>query len=177
MLMKTRMMQEKLQASSQQMMLVKLVLVALVVVGGLYLYRTMVAAPSLPDDLGNGEIKAVFLDNGQAYFGKIERANKDFLLIENPYYLQNRTVLQEPVEEGKEPQKKQQLSLTALGGKGLQIHGPERSMYVPWDTVLYIENLKDDSEVVKLINSDTTTDTGSENTNNDQKEENTNTAQ
>ncbi|MBI2410283.1 MAG: hypothetical protein HYV32_00100 [Candidatus Kerfeldbacteria bacterium] len=157
------------------MMLMRLAVAVVFIVGGMFLYRMWVVTPALPDDLGNGEIKAVFLDNGQAYFGKISSANKDFLIIDKPYYLQKQTVLQEPVQDGQEPKTKQQLSLTALGGKGLQIHGPERSMYVPWDTVLYIENLRDDSEVVKLITNDTTTDTPTDTTNTNAA--NTNTAQ
>lgn len=138
------------------MMLVQLVVMVVLILGGIFAYRTWVASPMLPGELEDEGAKAVFLTNGQVYFGEVDEANKDFLKITNPYYLQNRTVLQEPVEEGAEPTKKQQLSLTALGGPGLQIHGPERSMYIPWGTILYIEDLKDDSEVVKLIASDTT---------------------
>jgi hypothetical protein len=141
----------KMRSGMGGMMLAKLVLMVIFVVGGICLYRTWVVTPDLPGDLDNGEIKAVFLDNDQVYFGKIEEAGKDFLLVKNPFYLQTQTVLQEPTEEGKEATQKQQLSLTALGGDNLQIHGPEKEMYIPWDTILYIENLKDDSQVVKLI--------------------------
>ncbi len=136
------------------MMLMKLVMLVVVVVGGMLLYRMWIATPALPSDLKDGGVKAVFIDNGQVYFGYVEAANKDFLRIKNPYYLQRQTVLQEPVEEGKEATTRQQLSLTALGGDNLQLHAPEREMYVPWDTILYMEDLKEDSEVVKLITED-----------------------
>lgn len=144
---------ENASMETSRMTMVKWVVVILLVVGGIYLSRMWVAGTSLPGDLSNDEVKAVFLQNGQVYFGKVTSANKDFLRIETPYYLQTRTVLQEPVEEGAQPTKKQQLSLTALGGKGLQIHGPEKEMFVLWDKILYIENLREDSEVVKLIKS------------------------
>jgi hypothetical protein len=148
------------------MMLAKLVLMVIFVVGGIWVYRMWVATPDLAGDLDNGEIKAVFLDNGQVYFGKIEEAGKDFLLITNPYYLQKQTVLQEPTEEGAQPTTREQLSLTALGGENLQLHGPEKELFVPWNKILYMENLKDDSQVVKLITEDiknggTSTDTNS----------------
>lgn len=122
-----------------------------VVLGSAVLLKYWVLTPSLPADLNNESLKAVFLDNGQVYFGELESLNKDFLRMNSPYYLQTRTVLQEPVEAGKEPEQRRQLSLAALGGPGLQIHGPEREMYIPWESVQYIENLRDDSEVVKLI--------------------------
>ncbi len=158
------------------MMVLQLVVTILLILGGIFAYRLWVASPMLPGELEDEGPKAVFLTNGQVYFGELDEANKDFLKITNPYYLQNRTVLQEPVEEGAEPTQKKQLSLTALGGAGLQIHGPERSMFVPWNTVLYIEDLKDDSEVVKLIASDTSVN-GSESTNTNEEAANTNSEQ
>lgn len=133
------------------MLLAKLITAIIVLVVGAFLLRSWVLKPTLPKGLSNDALKAVFLDNGQVYFGEVETPNKDFLLIKNPYYLQTRTVLQEPVEEGKEPQKRQQLSLAALGGPGLQLHGPTKEMYIPWSSVMYLENLRDDSSVVKLI--------------------------
>lgn len=134
------------------MMLVKIITILVVLVGGIALYRYAVVTPRFPKGLSGDQLKAVFLDNGQVYFGKTTIANKDFLLIESPYYLQTQTVLQEPVEEGKEPQQKKQLSLSALGAPGLQIHGPTKELYIPWSSILYVENLRDDSQVVKLIN-------------------------
>lgn len=131
---------------------VVVVLIVLVVLGaaGMYWKESVM----LPKELRGDKMKAVFLDNGQVYFGETSTANKDFLLVKNPYYLQSKTVLQEPVEEGKEPQKRQQLSLSGLGKPGLQIHGPEKEIYIPWDSILFIENLRTDSEVVKLMEAD-----------------------
>lgn len=108
-------------------------------------------AQELPAELNNDRIKAVFLDNGQVYFGKLKAVSQQFAALEEPYYLERRTVLQESVEEGQEASTEERISLTALGGEGLQIHGPERAMYIPWETILYIENLRDDSEVIRLI--------------------------
>lgn len=150
------------------MFLAKVITVIIVLVVGAFLLRSWVLKPSLPKGLSNDSLKAVFLDNGQVYFGEVETPNKDFLLIKNPYYLQTRTVLQEPVEEGKEPQKRQQLSLAALGGPGLQLHGPTKEMYIPWASVMYLENLRDDSQVVKLITENEKLDSKEE------KQENTN---
>ena len=138
------------------MMLAKLVILLIMVVAGVFLYRAWVATPQLPGDLSSDAKKAVFLTNGQVYFGDVEVANKDFLLIKNPYYLKTQTVLQEPVEEGQKAEPRQQLALTPLGAPGLQIHGPERAMYVRWDQVAYIENMTEDSTVVKTMKTDPT---------------------
>ena len=123
----------------------------IVVIATFYIYQQWFTGPKLPAGLQNENIKAVFLKSrGLVYFGEIEIANKDFLVVKNPYYLKTETSLQEPTPEG-ENQTKQELKLVPLGGEGLQLHGPERAMYILWDTIAYIENLRKDSPVVKAI--------------------------
>lgn len=138
-------------ANKGAMMVGHLVTAVVLALLGVLFYRMWVATPALPGDLGGDDVKAVFLTDGQVYFGEIEAANKDFLLIKNPYYLTQNTVLQEPLEEGQEAQPRTSTSLTELGGEGLQLHEPEKEMYVRWEMVKYIENLQDDSRVVELI--------------------------
>lgn len=144
---------EKQPSSSWGIRIIGILAVAGVLLSAAALLRAekLSSGSELPADLNNDRIKAIFLDNGQVYFGKLKAANNQFALLEEPYYLERRTVLQEPVEEGEEAETEERISLTALGGEGLQIHSPEQAMYIPWDTILYIENLQDDSEVVKLM--------------------------
>jgi hypothetical protein len=123
----------------------------IIVVATLFIYQQWFAGPKLPQGLQNENIKAVFLKSrGLVYFGEVEVANKDFVVVKNPYYLKTETSLQEPAPEGETP--KQELKLVSLGGEGLQLHGPERAMYILWDNIAYIENLRKDSSVVKAIN-------------------------
>ena len=87
---------------------------------------------------------AVFLTNGRTYFGKITKADSEFITLDDVYYLQVQQV--PPIAEGEEPQP--QLSLMSVGD---EIHGPENSMRINKDHVLFIEKLKADSSVVSSI--------------------------
>ena len=87
---------------------------------------------------------AVFLTNGRTYFGKIAKADSEFITLDDVYYLQVQQV--PPIAEGEEPQP--QLSLMSVGD---EIHGPENSMRINKYHVLFIEKLKADSSVVSSI--------------------------
>ncbi len=98
----------------------------------------------------SSEWQAVFLGNGQVYFGKVSSANKDFVTIKNIYYLQvitNQNTIGQPSDVQEQPE--QQLTLIKLGN---EIHGPKDEMLINRDQVVIIEDLKDDSRVVTAIN-------------------------
>lgn len=99
---------------------------------------------NLMEGVNTSQYQAVFLTNGQAYFGKITNINNSFLHISNIYYLQ--------AQQSVQPKTSSQanLSLVKLGS---EIHGPEDSMYIARSQILFYENLKDNGQVVKAINS------------------------
>ncbi len=88
--------------------------------------------------------QAVFLTNGQVYFGNLREANREYLVLEDIYYLQVSQNLQ-PAEG--EPQT--DITLVKLGN---ELHGPEDTMYIPKGQVIFWENMKADSAVVQVIN-------------------------
>jgi hypothetical protein len=92
----------------------------------------------------SGTYQAVFLTNGQVYFGKLREANREYLVLEDIYYLQVSQRLQ-PAEG--EPGT--DITLVKLGN---ELHGPEDIMYVPKGQVIFWENMKADSAVVQVIN-------------------------
>ncbi len=95
-----------------------------------------------------GDWQAVFLSNGQVYFGQIAKQNKAEIKLEDIYYLQVTRPLQQTAE-GEAPANPQgELSLVKLGN---ELHGPTDAMYINRDQVLFIEDLKDDSNVVTAI--------------------------
>jgi hypothetical protein len=96
------------------------------------------------------QYQAVFLTNGQVYFGKLSDVNDRYLKLENIYYLQVTPVLQTKTEgeTGTQATQQQQLSLVKLGQ---ELHGPQDSMFVNRDQVLFFEDLKDDGKVVQAI--------------------------
>lgn len=93
--------------------------------------------------ISQGKYQALFLTNGQVYFGKIVGLTGDTVTMKDIYYLQQGVQNQEKTETTSS-----QLQLTKLGK---ELHGPEDAMYIERSQVLFWENLKDDSEVVKNI--------------------------
>ena len=91
--------------------------------------------------------QAVFLSNGQVYFGKATDVNSQTLVLEDIYYLRVAQDLQAGSGAG-EQANTDNFSLINLGN---EIHGPEDKMSINLDHVLFVEDLKDDSKVVEGI--------------------------
>ena len=91
--------------------------------------------------------QAVFLTNGQVYFGKLENANSKHPVLTEVYYLQSsQQNPQSTTDQSNQQQTK--LSLVKLGN---ELHGPTDKMVLKGDQILFWEDLKDDGQVVKLI--------------------------
>jgi hypothetical protein len=89
------------------------------------------------------QYQALFLTNGQVYFGRLSKVDESYVKLTDIYYLQVQPKPNEPAN-----QQQPQISLAKLGG---ELHGPEDVMYVSRQQVLFWENLKDDGKVVKAI--------------------------
>lgn len=86
--------------------------------------------------------QAVFLSNGQVYFGKLDNYDINYVTLSDVYYLRTASELNSTGASN--------LNLIKLGG---EVHGPQDTMYIPKSNLLYWENMKDDSRVVQTINS------------------------
>lgn len=86
------------------------------------------------------EYQAVFLSNGQVYFGKLTAPGGDFYYLRNVFYLSSQTSPQ----SGKAPVQR----LIKLGN---EIHGPEDLMVMNRSQILFVENLKPSGRVSKAI--------------------------
>lgn len=93
------------------------------------------------------QYQAVFLTNGQVYFGKVSRVDSSYVKVTDIYYLQVQQTVQ-PKDNTAANAANQQVSLAKLGG---ELHGPEDVMYVSRQQVLFWENLKTDGKVAKAI--------------------------
>ena len=89
---------------------------------------------------------AVFLTNGQVYFGKITDNDNHSMVLQDIYYLQISNPLQQvpPTAAGQQPQ----LTLVKLGN---ELHGPQDYMKINNSQVIFIEELKKDGKVVEAI--------------------------
>lgn len=95
-------------------------------------------------DIEEDKYQAVFMTNGQVYFGKLQNPTGTYAKLTDVYYLQ----VQQAVQPAAENEESSQVSLTKLGS---ELHGPTDKMHISRDQILFWENLKDDSTVVKAI--------------------------
>lgn len=92
--------------------------------------------------------QAVFLSNGQVYFGKVTDANIQTLVLEDIYYLRSSKNLQFSENQAAATTEADNFSLVKLGN---EIHGPADKMSINLSQVLFVEDLKPDSKVVEAI--------------------------
>lgn len=89
--------------------------------------------------------QAVFLTNGQVYFGKLYREGAAFSVLTDVFYLQVAQSPQ-PLQAGQTPPTN--INLVKLGG---ELHGPTDEMRINREQILFIEDLKSNSRVVQAI--------------------------
>lgn len=120
-----------------------LLVVVLLVVGAWFAWSKMGGDTGVK----SGQYQAVFLTNGQVYFCKVSDVNSGYVKCNDIFYLQ---VQQSVQPDNKSKSDQSQVSLAKLGS---ELHGPEDTMYISRDQVLFWENLKNDGRVVQAINS------------------------
>jgi len=127
--------------------LVFLVLVA----SGIYFFYVQ------PNQLAvnSSEYQAVFLTNGQVYFGKLHQSQNGYLAMSDIYYLQ----VQEAQPTGSAVKSGTTTSQASTGASntqlvklGQELHAPEDNMVISKDQILFWENIKDNGKVVQAIN-------------------------
>ena len=128
----------------------KLVMLGVIVVvlillgfGALFIKQKMTGAEK---DIKGDKFQALFLTNGQVYFGHLSQVDGSYAKMSDIYYLQVQQAVQPA--DNKAKKEEQQVSLTKLGN---ELHGPEDAMHISRDQILFWENLKDDSKVVQAI--------------------------
>lgn len=121
---------------------------AVVVALGAVLVWKVAMSPTL---VKKDQYQAVFLTNGQVYFGKLENGGPQFLRLEDVYYLQTNQDPQKNSDAAKTDSADQTQTLIRLGK---EIHGPDNEMLISRDQVLFFENISNDGTVGKAIQSD-----------------------
>ena len=95
-----------------------------------------------------GDWQAVFLTNGQVYFGHLSEENSQYVKLTEIYYLQIQKTLQPDPQANTTPAEQPRLSLVKLGN---ELHGPTDEMRINREQILFYEDLKPDSRVVQAI--------------------------
>lgn len=123
------------------------IIIALIIVLGLYFISKYSRFNILGLSGGNNNWQAVFLTNGQVYFGKVVKENSKSVILRDIYYLQVTQPLQTSGDQQQAPVQNE-LSLVKLGN---ELHGPKDEMRINGAHVLFVEDLKADSRVVEAI--------------------------
>lgn len=118
------------------------VVIAIIVLAGLFIYRA-----STGSTIDSAKFQAVFFTNGQVYFGRLQTLNDSYLKLTDIFYLQTKST------DSTNPQSttsstSSDVELVKLGD---EIHGPEDSMIINKDQLLFFENLKADGKVTQSI--------------------------
>jgi len=97
---------------------------------------------NLNQEFTQTDFQAIFLDNGQVYFGEISKINSKQIVLKNIYYLQSDRSAKTAQPNNTD------IKLIKFGH---ELHAPKDEMLINQEHVLFIENLKQDSKVVKAI--------------------------
>ena len=89
--------------------------------------------------------QAVFLNNGQVYFGNVQSIGSKTIDLRNIYYLQTNGTA------GTDNAAAQSANNVSLVKLGCELHAPYDQMLVNSDQVIFWENLQDTSQVVQAI--------------------------
>ena len=114
---------------------VALVIIAALIAAGLFAWSKMT------NQIDGARYQAVFLSNGQVYFGKLHDYYNGRPYLTDVYYFQGTGNTQSQVSA--------QQQLRKLGS---EVHGPEEKLILNKDSILFVENLREDSAVVSAIN-------------------------
>lgn len=90
--------------------------------------------------------QAVFLTNGQVYFGKLNDEGGDYIKLTDIYYLQAQDQKVQPKEAAS--QNEPNMTLIKLGK---ELHAPADEMNISRTQVLFWEDIKDDGKVMQAI--------------------------
>ncbi len=99
--------------------------------------------------IADDKYQAVFLNNGQVYFGKVTNMNSKYFNLHNVFYLNSQNQSSGSTSTDTSKTSSNNFTLVKLG---CELHGPYDQMVINRDQVTFWENLKDDGQVVKTIN-------------------------
>lgn len=118
------------------------VFLAILIFGGMFLYSSTTSS-----SIDESKYQAVFLSNGQVYFGKLHIKNGGYMVLSDIFYLQSKTEKTDDIQAAS-GDKEASVELVKLGS---EIHGPADQMIINVEQVLFFENLKTDGKVSQSI--------------------------
>lgn len=138
----------KARPKNRMLKVVGLSVAAILLFAGLSLGVLLAYKSNTSSSIDKGRYQAVFLSNGQVYFGKLQTYNGDYMKLNNIYYLQTKSAAASENPQATSDQDESNVQLIKLGS---EIHGPDDEMIISKDQILFFENLKKDSQVSASI--------------------------
>jgi hypothetical protein len=89
---------------------------------------------------------AVFLTNGQVYFGYLANADKDYVVLNDIYYLNGQDLLNPDKTDSVDLKK---VSLIKMSN---ELHQPQSTMNISSNQILFFQKLRPDSRINLAIN-------------------------
>jgi hypothetical protein len=118
---------------------VGLFLVALMLLGAMMLFQGCDKQGGTKENLSfTTEYQLVFMNNGQFFIGKIEKAGSAYPVLKNVYYIRQQV----------NPETKEVKS--GLFKRSMEPHAPNM-MYINANSIAFIEPVSPDSQMTKLI--------------------------
>ena len=138
----------KEETSKNKIVVTMLIIIAVIilVISGLLLWSKNKSAASIDAS----KYQAIFLSNGQVYFGKLQALDNGYFKLTKVFYIQGSTDTDADAAKSKDPQQTTSSDMKLIK-LGKEVHGPEDAMIINRDQVQFYENLKSDGEVAKLI--------------------------
>ncbi len=133
--------------------LILLGVAAVLVVGGVLFKDKLFPKAQQPQGPSSAakvsEYQAVFLANGQVYFGKLSGLRGNYVTLKDIYYLQVGPQQGSGQQaQPNQPQSQQEVRLVKLGD---ELHGPLDEMHINNTQILFYEDLKEGGQVVTAI--------------------------
>jgi len=125
---------------------ITLVIVIVLAAGGWMAWSTYVKNNTTGID--STKYQAVFLTNGQIYFGKLYTYNNESMRLTTGYYPQAKASDTGDSDATKTDSTSNGIQLIRMGD---EVYGPENEIFISKKQILHYENLKSDSKVSQLI--------------------------
>ena len=90
--------------------------------------------------VGAARYQAVFLENGQTWFGHYRDRLGPYAAMESVYYVQTKASQDPDVP-----------TTSQLIKRGNELHAPDPRLLIPKTAILFIEDLRDDSPIAKYM--------------------------
>jgi hypothetical protein len=120
-----------------------IVILAAATTGGYLFYKSSVTSYIETD-----KYQAVFLTNGQVYFGKLTKLSGEYFKLSKIFYLQTQTTSTTSTVQAVAEASADNVQLIKLGS---EIHGPEDEMVISKSQILFFENTKKSGQVTAAI--------------------------